>query len=642
MRQTNVCLGGQLQMTCDIACITGFDGRFKGFDAAWLERFGYDEAELLGTLFLDLVHPEDRKGAAAQIEQLTTNSDVAGFETRYRCKDGSYRWLVWRAEPDSEHSIVRASAREISGFKSFEISLHRTLEELEAHRRSLADASKRKSDLLAAVSHELRTPLNSIIGFTNLMQSGQLGRVSKQHRELLGDILSGAQHLLHVTEELLDLGQFETGKAKFHPEGVDLVQLAKEVSRVLGAMASPKGISIDIDIPGEVRNVLVDPVKLRQVLYNYLSNAVKFTPQGGRVRVVARAEGPSAFRVEVEDTGIGIAPQETGKLFQEFQQLGPRDRSSGAGLGLALTKRIVEAQSGRVGVQSTPGRGSRFFAVLPRDASKLEAPRLGTRTAQAEGVLLVSSNAAGRRPLEDAIRKAGLAVEVAASGKEGLAACSESQFHTIALDTNLSDFSAWELFAAIRARGPNKKTPVNFVTLISELGLAGGVRIDDIVWQPLEVMRFVSCLASAGLKPQNDHRVLVVDTDTEALSLLEATLKSNGYRPLFCGSADEALNCVRREAPGAVIANLTHPGLNGFQFVEQLRSVETGADIPGLPDIPIIATLSRDFGLEECLLLEWQAQNALLQRRTGINQIVNALLISFPGKAEDFPAQRAG
>jgi signal transduction histidine kinase len=258
-------------------------------------------------------------------------------------------------------------------------------QEIGERRRAEAEAeraTRAKSEFLANMSHELRTPLNAIIGFAQLLHDGKVGPVSAEQAEFLGDILTSSRYLLQLINDVLDLAKVESGRLEFRPEPVDLARLTDEVRAVLHAVAAGKRIRLETILHPALGPVVLDPAKLKQVLYNYVSNAIKFTPEHGRVTVRVAPEGPDAFRLEVEDTGIGIKPEDLGRLFVEFRQLdaGPAKRHEGTGLGLAVTKRLVEAQGGRVGVQSTPGQGSVFFAVLPRTA-RLAAVRPGANDA---------------------------------------------------------------------------------------------------------------------------------------------------------------------------------------------------------------------------------------------------------------------
>jgi signal transduction histidine kinase len=242
------------------------------------------------------------------------------------------------------------------------------LEDLDAEKSRAQAANHMKSEFLANMSHELRTPLNAIIGFAKLMAHGKVGPVCAQHQEYLGDILTSSSHLLRLINDVLDLAKVEAGKMDFHPEPIVFSWLVREVRDLLRTMAAAKQIHIELAIDPTCDELELDPGKLRQVLYNYLSNALKFTPTCGRVVVRLLPEDTNMVRIEVEDSGIGIRPEAIKLLFTQFHQLdsGASKQYQGTGLGLALTKRIVEAQGGQVGVASAVGRGSAFFAILPR------------------------------------------------------------------------------------------------------------------------------------------------------------------------------------------------------------------------------------------------------------------------------------
>jgi signal transduction histidine kinase len=211
----------------------------------------------------------------------------------------------------------------------------------------------------------LRTPLNGIIGFSEMMYDAKLGPVSADHKDVLSDILTSARHLLQLINDILDLSKVEAGKMEFHPESTRIDALVYEVRDVVRPLAEKKRLQLTIAVPDGFTAV-VDQARFKQVLYNYLSNAVKFTPENGRVEVRVRCDEEQSFRLEVEDTGVGISPEEIAKLFQEFQQLpNSRKAEQGTGLGLALTRHIVEAQGGSVSVRSVMGSGSVFAAVFP-------------------------------------------------------------------------------------------------------------------------------------------------------------------------------------------------------------------------------------------------------------------------------------
>lgn len=254
--------------------------------------------------------------------------------------------------------------------------------QLASRNAEVVAADQMKTNFLATMSHELRTPLNGIIGFAELMYDGRVGPVSDQHREYLGDILASSGHLRSLIDDVLDLSKIEAGKIDLRPEPVDCAVLVNEVCDVVGSIAVRKHITLQTQVDPAIGILELDPGKLKQVLFNYVSNALKFTPDGGSVTVSAVPLPGDRVRITVEDDGPGIAPEDLDRLWSAFGQLdtGSARRYGGSGLGLSLTRSLVEAQGGEVSVDTTVGVGSRFHVILPRVVAAHTPDRTPDRT----------------------------------------------------------------------------------------------------------------------------------------------------------------------------------------------------------------------------------------------------------------------
>jgi PAS domain S-box-containing protein len=329
--------------------------------------FGYQREEIIGKP-VELLMPERFCGRHVSqrmnyVTEPRARAMGSGLELFGRRKDGSEFPVEISLSPLSTDDglFISSAIRDISERKRAQVELARARDEA-------LEGSRLKSVFVANMSHELRTPLNGIIGFSQLLYNGKIEPGSAEYKQSLADILSSARHLLSIINNVLDLAKVESGKMEFAPERIEPALLVEEIRSVLRGVAAQKNIAVATDIAPKLGGALLDPGKLRQVLYNYLSNAIKFSNDGARVTIRMRPAGEAWMLLEVEDTGEGIRDEDLPKLFSEFHQLDSSSskRHQGTGLGLALTRRIVEAQGGTVGVSSAHGKGSIFWAMLPR------------------------------------------------------------------------------------------------------------------------------------------------------------------------------------------------------------------------------------------------------------------------------------
>jgi len=620
----------------------------EGSVLAWNEgarrNYGYAAEEMVGKQNSRILHTgEDVEGGrveAALAQALETGKFEGEFQ-RMRKSGEQFTAQVaitLRRGVSGDPIGYLLVSKDITAQKALEEELRRKNEELVEQYHRVQEANRLKSEFLANMSHELRTPLNGIIGFAELMHGGKVGPVSDPHKEYLGDILTSSRHLLQLINDVLDLARVEAGRMEFHPEPVDLAKLVGEVRDGLRTMAATKRIQVKMEIDPGLTGVTGDPAKLKQLLYNYLSNALKFTPDGGQVTVRVGPEEADSYRVEVEDTGIGIRPEDLGRLFVEFQQLdaGAAKKYQGTGLGLALTKRIVEAQGGQVGVRSAPGTGSIFFAVLPRvfwaeresparSAARPDGRPAASPAAAGPAVLIIDDDQRERAWLMKTLGGAGYAVEAAASGGEAVARCREKAFSAITLDLLLPDMKGWDVLTAIRAEARNQNARVLVVTVVADKGALEGHRTDGVLVKPVRSEDLLGSLRRLGVRPDEDGAgdedgaVLVVDDDLKALKIMEAALAEMGYRSVCAPDGESGLAAAAKERPRAVVLDLRMPGMSGLEFLDRFRRTDNGRRTP------VIVWTGADLTAQDRSRLKKAAQAIVMKGGGGVEPLVKEL-----------------
>ncbi len=597
LRDTTTLLNNILDSSIEYSIIgKNLDGSIVTWNEGARRLYGYTKEEMIRKRSTILHTPEDIASGAVQrlFDNVLATGKAEGRFERVR-KDGS-RFpasvsVTLRRDDNSVPVGYLVISKDVTAQKNLEEQITRKNEEIMEQYRRSQETNRLKSEFLANMSHELRTPMNAIIGFAEIMHDGRVGPLSNDHKEYIGDILTSARHLLQLINDVLDLAKVEAGRMEFRPEPVKLEKVIGEVRDVVRTLIARKHLKMEIGIDPQLTDIIIDPAKLKQILYNYLSNAIKFTDDGGRIVIRAVTENSAFFRVEVEDSGIGIKAEDLSKLFVEFQQLDASftKRHQGTGLGLALIRRIVEAQSGRVGVDSEPGRGSRFYAVLPRqpvNSNTPPAPRpLREQAAPDTGirVLVVDDDARDSAWVIRILSDAGYQVDAAETGAQALALCRERVYSAITLDLLLPDTTGWELLRMIRTNGPNRATPIVVLSVVADRAAGSAFAIRDYLVKPANDDEILGALRRAGVVVPPVRKIVVLDKDPLTLKAIAATLSEDHYE-MFCTSdSSEALRIVEQVRPDALIVDLLAVGATGdegFKFLAQLRDAPGGGNLP--------------------------------------------------------------
>ena len=464
------------------------------------------------------------------------------------------------------------------------------IDRLEATNTQLLAANQHKSVFLANMSHELRTPLNAILGFSELLSDDTKGHydAATQHR-FLDQIHTSGKHLLGLINDILDLSKVEAGQMDLRVEDVMVDESVMLVLGTVEPLARTKNIVLEND-PAPGLQLIADPAKLKQMLLNLVSNAIKFTPNGGRVTIHAR-QVDSWIEIAITDTGIGIAKSDLGRLFTEFQQLdaGPGREQEGTGLGLALTKRFAELHGGHVIVDSAPGKGSTFILQMPtvaKKAVKQPAPEphlVGSSDPSKPLVLLVEDNPEAAEILARHLESGGFRLTIARTGIEALAMARELKPVAITLDILLPEIDGWEVLTQLKADEVTRDIPVLIVTVVDNPALGRALGALDYFVKPVDRSALLSRLDQYTFTTKVKHgdiRVLVVDDEPANVEALVALLEPAGFKVLTARGGKEGIDMARHNRPDLILLDLLMPEVTGFNVVEALRADEATRAIP--------------------------------------------------------------
>ncbi|HEX3889209.1 MAG TPA: PAS domain S-box protein [Verrucomicrobiae bacterium] len=566
-----------------------------------VKMLGYSSEELLdGQLWLNRIHPED----AARVEQAYQKLFSGGekFDVEYRIcrKDGEWIWLHNHAlATHSRVGVMCADGifKDITQRRLAEAAVQQTKDAAEA-------ANLAKSQFLANMSHELRTPLNAIIGFSEILADKTFGDLNDRQLKYSNNILNSGRHLLQLINDILDLAKVEAGRVELMRNTFSVAKALSEVQAIIKTLANKKHIQLESEVAANLPPLFADEAKFKQVMYNLLSNAIKFTPDGGKVFVtttVQHADGGDSFlKIAVTDTGIGIKENDQERVFKEFEQVESSygRQQQGTGLGLALTKRLVEMHGGRIWVESkgVEGKGSTFTFLIPLPKAEAATTQLTDKPDARDDtirplVLVVTNDDSHQQLVSNYLTNAGYDVatvsEIAGMGE----ALKKRRPYVVAIDRKMGgtgqspeqakpDFSD-TLFQHICQSLVKSRVPQ---VIFSDEG-NGRLTFSLMSKEGTVSARASSRLADAIRESDKTvgkelKTVLIIDDEPAILELLTTTLLQKGFRILRTSDGRAGVEFATKYLPEVIILDFTMSEFSGTQIVEQLRAHPRTKNIP--------------------------------------------------------------
>jgi PAS domain S-box-containing protein len=572
----------------DPVFVSDLQGKILQSNDAVSQLLGFRRDEVVEQSLSRFISPEETREFTAALREVVEKGVTRNARLNPRSASG-----------ETIATTLNASAlRDSDGRVTGAIGILRDMRELDKAREAAEIANRAKSQFLANMSHELRTPLNAIILYTELLRDEATDRGLEDFLPDLKKIYGAAKHLLALINDVLDLSKIESGKMELMLEVFDVPAMIRDVVTTIEPLAQKNANRLEVHFPSDIGPMCADLTKVRQSLFNLLSNACKFT-EGGTIRLeVAREQRDGnwlSFRVA--DTGIGMTPDHLEKLFKPFSQVDPSAtrRFGGTGLGLAITRHFCEAMGGDIEVESKPGVGSTFTIRLPAVVGEAKgeakeakgeksepgpAPPFGLPRPRGDVILVIEDNSAARESLVKFLTRKGFRAEAAADGEEGLRLARELHPLAITLDLILPGMDGWAVLSALKADPELAAIPVVLFT-----GVAGDPNeafrrgASDFVPKPVDPDRL-----AAVLKRYSDgsaaRRVLVVDDDPDLRQRLRDLLEKEGLEVDEAGDGRAALTRLDEQWPGLILLDLLMPGMDGFTFLWELRRRGAGRSVP--------------------------------------------------------------
>ena len=522
--------------------------------------------------------------------------------------------------------------RDVTERKRAEQQIRALNQMLEQRNREVEHANRLKSEFLASMSHELRTPLNAIIGFSDLLGEQSAGELSEKQKRFVAHIAQGSRHLLSLINDILDLSKIEAGRMELKTENFGVEAAVNEVLAAVRPAAIKKTLRLESDVSAEI-DIEADRTRFKQILYNLLSNAVKFTPEGGQVRVDVHADA-GVCHLRVIDTGIGIAPEELGTIFESFRQGAPTTKGirEGTGLGLTITKRLVELHRGRTWVESHVGKGSQFYVDLPlrpeskRSSAVASGVEVSPRRA-APLVLIVEDEEPAKELLAHHLESEGFQTAWAASGDAAVKEAARLLPDAITLDLLLPDGNGLNTLHELKGNPATAGIPVIIATVLDDRATGLALGAAEYLTKPVEKERLVAAVRKhIPVTSKGSEKILIVDDETQTRYLLAEILEAEGYSALLATSGKEALDIMDRTVPAAVLLDLLMPGMDGFEVLARLRADRF------LRDLPVLVLTAKHLTDDDLRKLNGEIRGLFLKSDAWRDSLLGQLRLAVQGR----------
>jgi CheY-like chemotaxis protein len=511
--------------------------------------------------------------------------------------------------------------------------LAKSIEEAEKAKTEAERANQSKSTFLANMSHELRTPMNAIIGYSEMLQEEAEDLGQEDFIPDLQKIHSAAKHLLNLINDILDLSKIEAGKMELYLESFDTNTLIEDVVATITPLVEKNRNTLKVNLLANLGTMHSDLTKLRQSLFNLLSNASKFTENGTITLTVISytQEGKDWISFQVSDTGIGMTPQQIAKLFQAFTQADASTtrKYGGTGLGLAITKKFCQMMGGDINVESELNKGSTFTIQLPiyvEKSIKVEPSEKYDEQSHCSGknktILVIDDDPTIHDLIKRFLSKQGFEVQTASSGQEGIRLAKEIEPEAITLDVMMPGMDGWTVLAALKADPQVAHIPVIMMTIVDNQNLGYALGATDYLLKPINRQQLVAVLDKYQ-SDQLSNSILVVEDDPDTREMLVRQLRKEGWQVVAVANGKEALVAIAANQPQLIVSDLMMPEMDGFELVYELRQN------PQWRSIPVIIVTAKELNEIERQQLKGHVQKifqkGVYQRQILLDELNNLL-----------------